>query len=34
MDYMMKRGEFVVHMHGFVFDREAIGKLVSSLEIR
>ena len=31
IDYMMKQGESVVHMHGFVFDREAIGKLVLSL---
>ena len=31
IDYMMKGGESAVHMHGFVFDREAIGKLVSSL---
>src|SRR6266481_8341458 len=31
IDYMMKGGESVVHMHGFVFDREAIRKLVSSL---
>ncbi|HEY2679763.1 MAG TPA: GNAT family N-acetyltransferase [Candidatus Udaeobacter sp.] len=31
IDYMIKGGESVVHMHGFVFDREAIGKLVSSL---
>ena len=31
IDYMMKQGESVVHMHGFVFDCEAIGKLVLSL---
>jgi hypothetical protein len=31
IDYMIKGGESVVHMHGFVFDREVIGKLVSSL---
>ncbi len=31
IDYMIKGGDFVVHMHGFVFGREAIGKLVSSL---
>jgi len=31
IDYMIKGGESVVHMHGFVFDREAIGKLVVSL---
>ena len=31
IDYMIKGGESVVHMHGFVFDREAIGKLVLSL---
>ena len=28
---MIKEGESAVHMHGFVFDREAIGKLISSL---
>ena len=28
---MIKGGESVVHMQGFVFDREAIRKLVSSL---
>jgi hypothetical protein len=26
IDHMIKGGESVVHMHGFVFDREAIGK--------
>jgi hypothetical protein len=31
IDYMIKGGESVVHMHGFVFDREAVGKLVLSL---
>ena len=31
IDYMIKGGESVVHMQGFVFDREAIGKLESSL---
>ena len=31
IDYMIKGGESVVHMHGFVFDREAIQKLVLSL---
>ena len=31
IDYMIKGGECVVHMHGFVFDREAIQKLVLSL---
>src|SRR4030095_1455118 len=31
IDYMIKGGESVVHMEGFVFDREAIGNLVSSL---
>ena len=31
IDYMIKGGESVVHMHGFVFDREAVGKLVASL---
>jgi acetyltransferase (GNAT) family protein len=31
IDYMIKQGESVVHMHGFVFDREAIRRLVSSL---
>ena len=31
IDYMIKGGESVVHMHGFVFDREVIGKLVLSL---
>src|SRR5262245_52773324 len=31
IDHMIKGGESVVHMHGFVFDREAIGKLISSL---
>ena len=31
IDHMIKGGESVVHMHGFVFDREAIGKLVLSL---
>jgi hypothetical protein len=31
IDYMIKGGGSVVHMHGFVFDREAIGKLVVSL---
>lgn len=31
IDYMIKGGESVVHMHGFVFDREAIGKLLESL---
>jgi hypothetical protein len=31
IDYMIKGGESVVHMHGFVFDREALGKLVLSL---
>jgi len=27
---MIKPGESVVHMHGFVFDREVIENLVSS----
>src|SRR5258705_1658508 len=27
IDYMIKGGESVVHMQGFVFDREAIGRL-------
>jgi hypothetical protein len=31
IDHMIKGGESVVHMHGFVFDREAVGNLVSSL---
>ena len=31
IDYMIKGGESVVHMHGFVFDREVIGRLVLSL---
>ena len=31
IDYMIKGGECVVHMHGFVFDRDAIQKLVLSL---
>ena len=31
IDYMIKGGESVVHMQGFVFDREAIGRLVLSL---
>lgn len=31
IDYMIKGGDSVVHMHGFVFDREAVGKLVVSL---
>jgi hypothetical protein len=31
IDHMIKGGESVVHMHGFVFDREVIGKLVLSL---
>jgi hypothetical protein len=31
IDYMIKQGESVVHMHGFEFDREAIRNLVSSL---
>src|SRR5262245_50396369 len=31
IDHMIKGEESVVHMHGFVFDRQAIGKLVSSL---
>lgn len=31
IDYMIKGGESVVHMHGFVFDRQVMGKLVSSL---
>ena len=31
IDYMIKGGESAVHMHGFVFDREVIGKLVLSL---
>ena len=31
IDHMIKGGESVVHMQGFVFDREAIGKLISSL---
>ena len=31
IDYMIKGGESVVHMQGFVFDREVIGKLVLSL---
>src|SRR5437016_5934696 len=31
IDHMIKGGESVVHMQGFVFDREAIGKLVLSL---
>ena len=28
---LIKGGESVVHMHGFVFDREVIGKLILSL---
>ena len=31
IDYMIKGGESAVHMHGFVFDRDAIQKLVLSL---
>jgi hypothetical protein len=31
IDYMIKGGESVVHMEGFVFDREVMGKLVLSL---
>jgi hypothetical protein len=31
IDYMIKGGDSVVHMHGFAFGREAIGKLVWSL---
>jgi len=31
IDYMIKGGECVVHMNGFVFDRDAIQKLVLSL---
>jgi hypothetical protein len=31
IDHMIKGGESVVHMQGFVFDRDAIGKLVLSL---
>jgi Acetyltransferase (GNAT) family len=31
IDHMIKGGESVVHMQGFVFDREAIRKLVLSL---
>ncbi len=31
IDHMIKGGESVVHMEGFVFGREAIGKLVLSL---
>jgi len=31
IDHMIKGGESVVHMEGFVFDREVIGKLVLSL---
>ena len=31
IDHMIKGGESVVHMQGFVLDREAIGKLVLSL---
>jgi len=31
IDHMIKGGESVVHMHGFVFDREAIVKLILSL---
>jgi hypothetical protein len=31
IDHMIKGGESVVHMEGFVFDREAIGRLVLSL---
>ena len=31
IDYMIKGGESVVHMQGFVFDREVIGKLILSL---
>ena len=31
IDHMIKGGESVVHMQGFVFDREVIGKLVLSL---
>jgi acetyltransferase (GNAT) family protein len=31
IDYMIKGGESVVHMHGFLFDRQVIGKLVSCL---
>lgn len=31
IDHMIQSGESVVHMHGFVFDREAIRKLILSL---
>jgi hypothetical protein len=31
IDHMIQGGESVVHMHAFIFDREAIGKLVSYL---
>ena len=31
IDHMIKGGESVVHMQGFVFDREVIGRLVLSL---
>ena len=31
IDHMMKEGESAVHMHGFVFTREAIGNLALSL---
>lgn len=31
IDHMIAGGESVVHMHGFVFNREAIGKLILSL---
>ena len=31
IDHMIKGGESVVHMHGFVFDREAIRNLILSL---
>jgi hypothetical protein len=31
IDHMIKEGESVVHMQGFVFDRQAIGRLVAAL---
>ena len=31
IDYMIRGGESMVHMQGFVFDRETIGNLVLSL---
>lgn len=31
LDHMIAEGESAVHLHGFVFDREALGRLVLSL---